>query len=146
MWHLFFYDLSCCLFIGMIIDVLLNTNKSVNKIKDKTLKNYPIKKFHLNSFMNVVRCVFFQYYFPTGFEQWKVKFKILFQGSGHTSRRVVDEFRRGHERAGTSRAGRIKENIFKKFYFSNKVSKFLKYLHNQKKLKESSGKKIFLRC
>jgi hypothetical protein len=43
----------------MIIDVLLNTNKSVNKIKDKTLKNYPIKKFHLNSFMNVVRCVFF---------------------------------------------------------------------------------------
>lgn len=38
----------------MVIDVLLNTNKSVNKMKDKTLKNYPIKKFHMNSFMNVV--------------------------------------------------------------------------------------------
>lgn len=37
----------------MIIDVLINTNRSVNKMKDKTLKNYPIKKFHLNSFMNV---------------------------------------------------------------------------------------------
>lgn len=37
----------------MIIDVLINTNKNVNKMKDKTLKNYPIKKFHLNSFMNV---------------------------------------------------------------------------------------------
>lgn len=38
---------------GMIIDVLLNTNKSVHKIKEKTLANYPLKKFHLNSFMNV---------------------------------------------------------------------------------------------
>jgi hypothetical protein len=37
----------------MIIDVLLNNNKNVNKMRDKTLKNYPIKKFHLNSFMNV---------------------------------------------------------------------------------------------
>lgn len=38
---------------GMIIDVLLQTNQNVHKVKDKTINNYPIKKFHLNSFMNV---------------------------------------------------------------------------------------------
>ena len=38
---------------GMILDVLLQTNNDVRKVRDKTLKNYPIKKFHLNSFMNV---------------------------------------------------------------------------------------------
>ncbi len=37
----------------MIIDILLNTNKDVRKNRDKTLRNYPLKKFHLNSFMNV---------------------------------------------------------------------------------------------
>lgn len=42
----------------MIIDVLLKTNKSVQKVEERTLKNYPLKKFHLNSFMNVVRKCF----------------------------------------------------------------------------------------
>ena len=39
---------------SMTLDVLLKTNTDVDKVKDKTLKNYPLKKFHLNSFMNVV--------------------------------------------------------------------------------------------
>jgi hypothetical protein len=39
---------------SMTLDVLLKTNTDVGKIKDKTVKNYPLKKFHLNSFMNVV--------------------------------------------------------------------------------------------
>jgi hypothetical protein len=38
---------------GMILDVLLHTHSDVRKVKEKTLNNYPIKKFHLNSFMNV---------------------------------------------------------------------------------------------
>lgn len=38
----------------MVLDILLGTNNDVRKVKDKTLKNYPLKKFHLNSFMNVV--------------------------------------------------------------------------------------------
>lgn len=38
---------------GMVLDVLLQTNNEVRKVRDKTIKNYPIKKFHLNSFMNV---------------------------------------------------------------------------------------------
>lgn len=39
---------------GMILNVLLLTHRDVRKIKEKTVKNYPLKKFHLNSFMNVV--------------------------------------------------------------------------------------------
>jgi hypothetical protein len=38
----------------MAIDILLNTHNDVRKVRDKTLKNYPLKKFHLNSFMTVV--------------------------------------------------------------------------------------------
>ncbi|RNA43038.1 hypothetical protein BpHYR1_042902 [Brachionus plicatilis] len=38
---------------AMALDVLLNTLTGVGKIKEKTTKNYPLKKFHLNSFMNV---------------------------------------------------------------------------------------------
>lgn len=38
---------------GIILDILLHTNNDVRKVRDKTLLNYPIKKFHLNSFMNV---------------------------------------------------------------------------------------------
>lgn len=38
---------------GVILDILLHTNIDVRKVRDKTLLNYPIKKFHLNSFMNV---------------------------------------------------------------------------------------------
>lgn len=38
---------------SMTLDVLLKTNSEVGKVKDKTLRNYPLKKFHLNSFMNV---------------------------------------------------------------------------------------------
>ena len=42
---------------SMTLDVLLKTNTDVEKVKDKTLKNYPLKKFHLNSFMNVVSII-----------------------------------------------------------------------------------------
>lgn len=38
----------------MMIDILLYTHSDVRKTKNKTLHNYPLKKFHLNSFMNVV--------------------------------------------------------------------------------------------
>jgi predicted Zn-dependent protease with MMP-like domain len=38
---------------GMILDVLLFTSMDVTKSRNKTLSNYPIKKFHMNSFMNV---------------------------------------------------------------------------------------------
>ena len=38
----------------MNLDVLFHVNSQVTKVRDKTLKNYPIKKFHLNSVMNVV--------------------------------------------------------------------------------------------
>jgi hypothetical protein len=38
-----------------MIDILLYTHSDVRKTKNKTLNNYPLKKFHLNSFMNVVR-------------------------------------------------------------------------------------------
>ena len=37
-----------------MIDILLYTHTDVRKTKSKTLNNYPLKKFHLNSFMNVV--------------------------------------------------------------------------------------------
>jgi hypothetical protein len=37
----------------MILEVLLNANHEVRKVKDKTIQNYPLKKFHLNSFVNV---------------------------------------------------------------------------------------------
>lgn len=39
---------------AMSLEILLNCQVEVRKFKEKTLKNYPIKKFHLNSFMNVV--------------------------------------------------------------------------------------------
>jgi ribosomal protein L33 len=38
----------------MMMDVLLLTQNDVRKIKYKTLQNYPLKKFHINSFINVV--------------------------------------------------------------------------------------------
>jgi hypothetical protein len=41
----------------MAIDILLNTHNDVRKVRDKTLKNYPLKKFHLNSFMTVVSLI-----------------------------------------------------------------------------------------
>lgn len=41
---------------AMTLDVLLNVHNEVRKSKSKTLNNYPIKKFHLNTFMNVVSC------------------------------------------------------------------------------------------
>ncbi len=37
-----------------VLDVLLNTYNDVKRNKEKTLNNYPLKKFHLNSVMNVV--------------------------------------------------------------------------------------------
>lgn len=52
---------------GMALDVLLNTLTDVSKVKEKTTKNYPLKKFHLNSFMNVVsfekNIIFYKIYF-----------------------------------------------------------------------------------
>ncbi len=44
----------------MAIDILLNTHNDVRKVRDKTLKNYPLKKFHLNSFMTVVSIEYFK--------------------------------------------------------------------------------------
>ena len=38
---------------GMALDVLLNVHSDVRKTKSKTLNNYPLKKFHMNTFMNV---------------------------------------------------------------------------------------------
>lgn len=38
----------------MLLEVLLGTHSDVRKVREKTVKNYPLKKFHLNSFMNVV--------------------------------------------------------------------------------------------
>ena len=43
-----------CFPLAMALDVLLNVHNEVHKSKSKTLNNYPIKKFHLNTFMNVV--------------------------------------------------------------------------------------------
>lgn len=37
----------------MILDILLYTQNEVRKTKSKTLDNYPLKKFHLNSYMNL---------------------------------------------------------------------------------------------
>lgn len=38
----------------MMMDILLLTQSEVRKTKQKTFQNYPIKKFHINSFINVV--------------------------------------------------------------------------------------------
>ena len=38
----------------MELNILLQVNTNVTKSRDKTMKNYPLKKFCLNSFMNVV--------------------------------------------------------------------------------------------
>jgi hypothetical protein len=40
--------------LAMQLNILLNVNNNVLKSRDKTMKNYPLKKFCLNSFMNVV--------------------------------------------------------------------------------------------
>ena len=38
----------------MTMDILLHAHNDVTKARDRTLNNYPLRKFHLNSFMNVV--------------------------------------------------------------------------------------------
>ncbi len=38
----------------MELNILLNVHNGVIKNKEKTTKNYPLKKFSMNSFMNVV--------------------------------------------------------------------------------------------
>ena len=55
-----------------MIDILLYTHSDVRKTKNKTLHNYPLKKFHLNSFMNVVRyCLCFDNYFLWHIDYYK---------------------------------------------------------------------------
>jgi hypothetical protein len=36
-----------------MIDVLVHAHNDIVKTRDRTLKNYPLRKFHLNAFMNL---------------------------------------------------------------------------------------------
>lgn len=75
---------------SMALDVLLQTLTDVDKVKDKTIKNYPLKKFHFNSFMNVVslknlNLIKFKNYF------------LFIKGIGYFSRRIIYQSRRRYE-------------------------------------------------
>lgn len=71
---------------SMLLEILLHTHSDVRKVKEKTTQNYPLKKFHLNSFMNVVS------FFLGKRKVLALKFFeiIYLKGFGYISGRVVE--------------------------------------------------------